>query len=206
MRPAKGEAWEPFEQRAARALMELVDEVTGGGAGTDQHVPTRAARPLLQIAVPLEGPATVAGIPLPDARVEQLRANATIEPVLVDDDGIPLAFGRRFPGLSPKIVRAVLLRDGQCRCGTNCGLRHGLEVHHLVPRSWGGTDDVANLVAVFAGHHAELVPHGPWALVGNPNQPDGLRRVLYADLSRGGSPPLRPPTPTRIHLTAGPSP
>ena len=140
-------------------------------------------RPLLQIPVPLEGPATICGIPLPDARIEQLRANATIEPVLVDDDGIPIAFGRRFCVLSPKVLRAVLLRDGKCRCGTNCGLRHGLEVHHLVPRSWGGTDDVANLVAVFAGHHAELVPHGPWALVGNPNQPDGLRRVLSADLS-----------------------
>ena len=94
----------------------------------------------------------------------------------------------------------MLLRDGQCRCGTNCGLRHGLEVHHLVPRSWGGTDDVANLVAVFAGHHPELVPHGPWALVGNPNQPDGLRRVLYTDLTaeearRYGLPP--PPGSTR---------
>ena len=138
-------------------------EPDGDGAA-DRHAPRMAARPLLQVPVPLEGPATIAGIPLPDARVEQLRANATIEPVLVDDDGVPIAFGRRFCGLSPKIARAVLLRDGQCRCGANCGLRHGLEVHHLVPRSWGGTDDVSNLVAVFGGHHPELVPHGPWAL------------------------------------------
>jgi hypothetical protein len=192
MRPARGQPWAPFEQRAARALLELVADVTGGGTG--QSTPTRAARPLLQVPVPLQGPATICGIPLPDARVEQLRATATIEPVLVDDDGMTIAFGRRFPGLSPKIVRAVLLRDGQCRCGTNCGLRHGLEVHHLVPRSWGGTDDVANLVAVFAGHHPELVPHGPSALVGNPNQPDGLRRVLYTELTadearRYGLPP-----------------
>ena len=192
MRPPKGEAWEPFEQRAARAFAELVADATGGGG--DQPAPRRAARPLLQIAVPLDGPATICGIPLPDARVEQLRANATIEPVLVDDDGIPLAFGRRFPGLSPKIVRAVLLRDGQCQCGTNCGMRHGLEIHHLVPRSWGGTDDISNLVAVFAGHHPELIPHGPWALVGNPNVPGGLRRVLYTDLTadearRYGLPP-----------------
>ena len=77
----------------------------------------------------------------------------------------------------------MLLRDGVCRCGLNCGYRHGLEVHHLVPRSWGGTDDLSNLVAVFAGHHPDLVPHGPWALVGNPNQPDGLRRVRYDHLT-----------------------
>jgi HNH endonuclease len=180
MRPAAGEAWEPFEQRAARALTELVHEAINGGA---DHTPTRAARPLLQIPVPLEGPATICGIPLPDARIEQLRANATIEPVLVEDDGVPIAFGRRFSVLGPKVLRAVLLRDGQCRCGANCGLRLGLEVHHLVPRSWGGTDDVSNLTALFAGHHTEFIPHGPWALVGNPNQPDGLRRVLYTDLT-----------------------
>jgi hypothetical protein len=181
MRPPAGEPWAPFEPRAARAFAELVAEATCGGG--DQHAPRRAARPLLQIPVPLHGPATVAGIPLPDARIEQLRANATIEPVLVDDDGIPLAFGRRFPGLSPKIVRAVLLRDGQCQCGANCALRHGLEVHHLVPRSWGGTDEISNLTALFGGHHPEFIPHGPWALVGNPNVPGGLRRVLYTDLT-----------------------
>jgi HNH endonuclease len=180
MRPAAGQPWEPFEQRAARALVELVNDAVHGGS---DHTPTSAARPLLQVPVPLQGPATICGIPLPDARVEQLRANATIEPVLVDDDGIPLAFGRRFPGLSPKIVRAVLLRDGQCQCGANCGLRHGLEVHHLVPSSWGGSDDISNLTALFAGHHPEFIPHGPWALVGNPNVPAGLRRVLYTDLT-----------------------
>ena len=43
--------------------------------------------------------------------VEQLRANATIEPVLVDEQGIPVTIGKRTAALSPKIVRAVLLRD-----------------------------------------------------------------------------------------------
>jgi hypothetical protein len=199
MRPPAGQPWDPWERRAADALTSLCTPAGGAtdadlGGGEHPHAPTMAARPLLQVPVPVEGPATVCGIPLPDARVEQLRANATIEPVLVDDDGMPIAFGRRFPGLSPKLARATLLRDGQCRCGQNCGYRHGLEVHHIVPRSWGGTDDPANLVAVFAGHHPDLVPHGPWALVGNPNRPDGLRRVRYDELTddrarRYGLPP-----------------
>jgi len=39
-----------------------------------------------------------------------------------------------------------------------------------------------------------LIPHGPWALVGNPNRPDGLRLVRYTDLTadqarRYGLPP-----------------
>jgi hypothetical protein len=194
--PPAGQPWEPFGRRAADALIAMLDARTACDYAPDhdRHRPRMAARPLLQVPVPREGPATICGIPLPDARVEQLRANATIEPVLVDEDGAVLAIGRRFPGMSPKRARAVVLRDGQCRCGRNCGVRHDLEIHHLVPRSWGGSDDVSNLASVFAGHHAELIPHGPWALVGNANRPDGLRRVLYADLSaeaasRHGLPP-----------------
>ena len=81
-------------------------------------------------------------------------------------------------------MRAVLLRDSHCRCG-NCEVRYGLQVHHLRPRSWGGSDDPSNLAAVCvpAGHHQKLIPHGPWALVGNPNQPDGLRLVHLDDLT-----------------------
>jgi hypothetical protein len=71
-----------------------------------------------------------------------------------------------------------------------------------VPRSWGGTDAISNLAAVctVVGHHPLLIPHGPWALVGNPNQPDGLHLVRYTDLTdrearHYGLPP--PPRPRR---------
>ena len=187
-KPSAGEAWELRDRRAADALGVLCER----GAAAE-CAPTAARKPVLSVLVPPTGPATVGGVPLPDAVVEQLRANATIEPVLVDELGAPVAVGRRFSVISPKIARSVRLRDGHCRCG-NCEIRHGLEIHHLVPRSWGGTDDISNLAAVFAAHHRELIPHGPWALVGNPNQPDGLRRVLYSDLNaeearRPGLPP-----------------
>ena len=50
----------------------------------------------------------------------------------------------------------------------------------------GGTDDISNLAAVCAGggtdHHAMLIPHGPWILTGNPNQPDGLRLTHHDDI------------------------
>jgi len=194
MRPPKGQPWDTRDHRAADALLQLCRRAQEPCAG-DQPTPKRAAKPLLVVEAPQTGPATVAGIPLPDAVVEQLRANAIIEPVLVDDHGAPLLVGRRFPGLSEKIARAVLLRDGHCRCGT-CEVRYGLQIHHLVPRSWGGSDDPSNLAAActVAGHHPMLIPHGPWALVGNPNQPDGLRLVRYTDLTadqarRYGLPP-----------------
>jgi hypothetical protein len=87
-----------------------------------------------------------------------------------------IAIGTRAPALSPKTSRAVLLRDGRCRV-PGCVRRRGLQVHHLVPRSWQGTDDISNLAAVCPAHHRLLVPHGLLALVGNPNLPDGLELV-----------------------------
>jgi hypothetical protein len=172
MKPPRGQTWDSFEHRAADALVALCDPIPGD----HEHATTPAARPVLQVSVPLHGPAEIAGVPISDALVEQLRANASIEPVLVDDDDTPVAIGKRHPGLSPKIARAVLLRDGRCRM-PGCARHRGLEVHHLVPRSRGGSDDIANLAAVCPAHHRLLVPHGTLALVGNPHRPDGLQLV-----------------------------
>jgi hypothetical protein len=185
MRPAKGQPWDTREHRGADALVALCERL--GDAEPSGRAPTIASamapRPLLVVQVPLSGPAQVAGVPLPDAMVEKLRANASIEPVLVDEGGVPVAIGARSPGLSPKLARAIWLRDQHCRCG-NCDRRHGLQIHHIRPRSWGGTDDSSNLVLACSGgvdHHGMLVPHGSFALVGNPNRPDGLRVVHLDD-------------------------
>jgi hypothetical protein len=178
----KGEAWTPFEQRAADALVALCEP----HGSDDEHAPSLAAQPIVQVAVPLHGPAHIAGIPIADSLLEQLRANATIEPVLVDESGVPLHIGRRVSAISPKLRRAVLLRDTQCRM-PGCARRRGLEAHHLVPRTWGGKDEIANLAAVCPAHHRLLVPNGLLALVGNPNLPDGLELV-----TAGRAPPLVP--------------
>jgi len=190
MRPAKGQPWVRWGQRAAAALGELCDLFE------TVEAPAAAAKPLLVVQVPKEGPAEVAGIPLPDAVVESLRASARIEPVLVDDDGIPVSIGKRTTALSPKIARAVFLRDAHCRI-PDCEVRHGLQIHHLRPRSWGGTDQIADLAAVCtaAGHHQMLIPHGPWALVGNPNRPDGLRLVHLDELTEADAVQLGLPPP-----------
>jgi hypothetical protein len=164
-----------FEHRAADAVHQLCDQ-----PAHQDETPTVAPRPVLQILVPEHGPAEIAGIPIADSLLEQLRANATIEPVLVDDDGAPIAVRRRSPGLSPKIARAVLLRDGgRCRCRD----RKGDHVHHLRPRSRGGTDDPSNLATVASTCHPDLIPHGNDALVGNPNVPGDLRTVHIDDLT-----------------------
>jgi HNH endonuclease len=195
MKPAKGQVWDSFEHRAADALVQLCEQ-----PDTKDEAPTLAPRPVVQTLIPLSGPAEIAGIPIADSLLEQLRANASIEPVLVDDDGVPVAVGKRFTVVSPKLVRAVLLRDGQCRYGT-CERRSGLQVHHLQPGSWGGSDDIANLAAVCRPHHRLLVPHGDRVLIGNPHQPDGLRLLTLADLTPEHRQQLGLPPPG-----AGPAP
>jgi Domain of unknown function (DUF222)/HNH endonuclease len=176
-----GQPWSPFDQRAADALIAWCDPP----ASADEHMPTLAPLGIAQLRVPVSGPVEIAGVPIADALVEQLRANVSIEPVLVDDDGAVITVGPRSPGLSPKLRRAVLLRDSRCRF-PGCGRRRGLEVHHLVPRSRGGGDEISNLALVCPTHHRLLVPHGVLALVGNPHLPDGLRLTTA---SRG---PARP--------------
>ena len=183
LRPERRGTWDTRAHRGADALVELCQLARRSEEERD-HRPTLAPRAVLVVQVPQVGSATIAGIPIPDAKLEQLRANATIEPVLVDNAGAPIAIGSKHTAISSKISRAVLARDGHCRW-PGCDARHGLEIHHLVPRSLGGTDDVANLATVctIAHHHEQLIPHGPYALIGNPNQPDGLKLVVYADLS-----------------------
>src|SRR6478752_10376971 len=99
MRSPKGEAWERWDRRAADALGVMCDAVD---VAERIETPMAAAPPLLVTEVGMHGPATIAGIPLPDAMVEQLRASASIEPLLVDDDGFPMAIGKRKSSLSSK--------------------------------------------------------------------------------------------------------
>ena len=199
MRPPKGQPWEQWERRAADALMVMCDAVD---AAERIESPMAAAPILMVTEVGMHGPATIAGIPLPDAMVEQLRASASIEPLLVDDDGFPMAIGKRKSSLSPKILRAVMLRDQHCRCGKNCDLHYGLQAHHIRPRSWGGSDEISNLVAVASVHHPMLIPNGPYAIVGNPNLPDGLRTVHIDDLTPEEARQVGLPRPRRRPATA----
>jgi hypothetical protein len=177
MRPAKGQPWDSREHRGADALTELCRRYLDA----DRDAPTGGLRAHLVVQVPLVGPATVAGVPLPDAMVERLRADARVEPVLTRD-GEPLRVGRTESVLSEKTKRVVKQRDGHCRW-PGCDRRAGLQVHHLWPGSWGGTDEIHNLATVCWTHHAQLAPQGDLLLLGNPNHPAGLSLVRRDELA-----------------------
>jgi hypothetical protein len=182
MRPAKGQPWATRAQRGADVLIELcrLGRDYDPEADPDAHL-RDAYRPDFVVHVPPEGPVElVPGIPLPDGMVESLRAQARLAPLATDHLGAPVTEGRARRPVSPKRRRAVRQRDGHCRI-PGCTRTHGLQVHHLIPVTWGGSDDISNLAAVCVGgstdHHQLLVPHGPYLLIGNPNVPDGLRLV-----------------------------
>jgi hypothetical protein len=191
MRPAKGEPWASLEQRQADTLIGLCRlEAPVDGRDTEDCAagPTMVARPLLVVDVPLNGPARLAGVPLPEEWVGALRADANVALRAVDDAGVVVAEARARRLVSDKRRRAVVRRDGQCRW-PGCPRRLGLQVHHLEPSSWGGSDDSANLAAVCPAHHALMIPHGDYVLEGNPNRPDGLDlRRISAEERRRRSP------------------
>ena len=187
-RPEQGTPWAPWDQRAADALIALVHR-----AGGDPNTAAAGVAPKVVVHVPASGPAEVThGVFLSTEQLEQMHANAVIEAVLVDEHGTVLATRRAASAVTDRLRRQIVARDGRCRW-PGCETRHGLEVHHMVPVSWGGPTLVANLVTVCAPHHRRLVPHGPHTLTGNPALPGGIR------LERA----RRPGDPAHPHAPSG---
>jgi hypothetical protein len=175
MRPCKGGQWERLDRRQADVLIGIAQSVLDDGVGAESRaeIPTLGTPVVLHVQVPLEGPATLCGTPLPDEWVQAARAMVNVEINVVDELDQVLATDRSRPVISPRKRHAVIRRDGHCRW-PGCCRRLRLQVHHLTPVSWGGSDEMANLASVCPAHHALLIPHGDLILEGNPNQPDGL--------------------------------
>ena len=115
MRPAKGEAWDSLEHRQADTLIGLcrLDAPVEGRDDEDRAAePALAVRPTIVIDVPLNGPATLCGIPLPDEWVEAWRAEVNVQLRAVDEQGNPIAEGPTRKFVSDKRRRAVIRRDG----------------------------------------------------------------------------------------------
>jgi len=89
------------------------------------------------------GKAEVGGVELSQAEAEQVACDSRV-----------LAPGKRNKAsIPPARRRAVLARDGhQCRT-RGCNAKHFLEVHHIVPRNRGGTNDEANLITLCSSCH-----------------------------------------------------
>ena len=93
---------------------------------------------------------------------------------------------RNRASIPPARRRAVLARDGH-RCTTKgCNSKYFLEVHHIVPRSRGGTNDETNLIALCSSCHrlvherAGYDPRQERPRVGSPRPSEAFRTTAYS--------------------------
>ncbi len=187
MRPATGEAWEPLDRRQADVLIGVC-QLEADAEGRDEDDRAREAtvgpRVDVHVDISMDGEATMCGVPLPDEWVDTARANARVHLRVMNDDSNVIVEDRARTLVSQKRRRAVVRRDGRCRW-PGCSRRLRLQVHHLHPSSWGGSDDTSNLASVCAYHHGLLIPHGDYVLDGNPSTPDGLTLRMLDATERG---------------------
>lgn len=168
-KPAPGEAWAPRARRGAQALVDIFRAYSDASTGDSKR--TRRWQPKVVVHVGSAAQATVNGTPISLAAVLGLLDDGAPVRTVFDDDKLAPRTGDDIPA---RLREYVLARDVTCRV-PGCGRAYGLEIHHIVPRSWGGRTDKHNVVLVCTTHHHRLVPHGRWVLEGDPELPDGLK-------------------------------
>jgi hypothetical protein len=117
-------------------------------------------------------------------------------------NGTPIAQGATTDTIPAATRRHVLTRDGGCRV-PGCGRRTRLDLHHIVHRHHGGTNDTWNLIAL-CPHHHRMHHRGHLGITGNADDPDGItftdthgRPIATNRLIRPPTGP--PPTGTYTH-------
>ena len=115
----------------------------------------------------------------PDGLASRLRATRLAGPA--GSISLPLDAGTATDTIPPHIRRAVILRDGHCGFPGCFVPPAGCQVHHLVPRSQGGTTSVAGCGLYCTFHHLIAIHQWGWQVRLNPDgtttatSPDGTR-------------------------------
>jgi len=169
-RPATGGSWDTLAHRKADALVDLV---------TNYVDVKRSNRPVIEVVEIVDARqqpgAWVNGEPISPELLSQIKLNATLRRCAVDETGCHRSVVKPRKALPADVERHVRHRDQVCRV-PGCEHRTGLEIHHIEPVcDFGDTHLVHKLVGVCPPHHRLLIPHGRWRLVGDAEDPDGLR-------------------------------
>ncbi len=106
--------------------------------------------------------------------------------------GRPIAQGSTADSIPAATRRYVLARDQQCRV-PGCGARRRLDVHHVIHRSDGGTNDPCNLIAICPAHH-RMHHRGRLGIRGDADTPGGLFFTDHRGREIGTNRLIRPPT------------
>ncbi len=176
-------------QRSADALTELVMDGAEAGVGAGEP-PQLGATVLIDgdLALATQGQAgaeVLGGPRIGPAFLEEILCGGRVE---IDMTGVRLlAVGPAGSAIPPRLRRAVIARDGGRCSAAGCRSRHRLQVHHIVPRSRGGTNDPGNLTTL-CWHHHHVVIHGRGFRI-DPESPPCRRRFLPPLDRRDRSPP-----------------
>ena len=96
------------------------------------------------------------GVGVADTLLRRLCCDATIQAVIRDPDGNPLALGHRHRGVNRRLRRALHRRDGGRCQASGCDTRRFLHAHHIIPWAQGGPTELPNLVLLCSWHHRML--------------------------------------------------
>ena len=136
------------------------------------------------------------GQPLPVETVRRLGCDATITPITLDDDGVPLNLGRTRRLATPEQRRA--LRAMYRACGfPGCQVRfEDCRIHHVTWWEHLGATNLDNLLPLCERHHHH-VHEGGWTLTLKPDRTITLRRpdgTLHHEAPTTNVEPRPPPS------------
>ncbi len=176
--PPEARKWSR-EQRRADALVAIAQDFVGNGpAESASSGPIVTVMVDAQAAAETHGEAgvTITGGPRigPDT-LDRILCQGSVEVMVNTDSGRPVAVGPTTRVVPSKVRRFVLNRDQACTID-GCRSRYRLEVHHILPRSHGGTHDVENLTTTCWWHHHVAI-HGRGYAV-DPNSPPRRRQII----------------------------
>jgi len=174
-------------QHRADALVELSRRYLDSGAAPE----VMGARPHLQVVVSaasLGVPAGTVGAepavldrvgPLSIEAARRIACDADVSGVRVDDEGMPMAYGRTRRVVPAALRKVIRLRDQGCRFPGCERPAAWTQARHIVHWSRGGATDVDNLVLLCSFHHHVVHERG-FGVRGSPqhgtltfHRPDG---------------------------------
>ncbi|MBH5143178.1 HNH endonuclease signature motif containing protein [Rhodococcus erythropolis] len=107
-----------------------------------------------------------------------LACDCTVTRILLDENGVPLEYGKEARTATVPQRRALAVRDGGCAfpgCGTPSGW---CDAHHIVHWGDGGPTDLDNLI-LLCGHHHRTMHHTEWRVEIGPDR----KSVFYPPMS-----------------------
>ncbi len=194
--------FEPYEARAADALVELASLQVATDADADRatlvvHADVAALSGDDDAMAELEDGPRIAA-----ETARRLACDCRWQLVAEDGDGDIVRLGRTTRQIPPWLVRQLRRRDRGCRFA-GCGRTRWLHGHHVHHWTKGGPTDPDNLV-LLCGYHHRLVHEGGWSI----EMHEAGRATFVRPTGQRIStrpPPLRPDVQRRL-FGIGPDP